>query len=65
MAWDRKHMAGEERPREGPYIVECPHCGSPPGFTCRKPSSQTSTDHEARRIKAKAHRERERRAERV
>lgn len=35
----------------GALSVECPYCGQPPGFACRKPSRQKTVPHEARSIK--------------
>jgi hypothetical protein len=37
----------------GAFSVECPECGAPPGFPCRKPKGKTQYDsHKARRERA-------------
>ena len=57
------YIAGEEEYRVGPLSIECPHCGSLPGFSCRKPSGQKYVGHLERIWKAKAQRERDRRTD--
>ena len=50
-----KKIAGEERQMRGAFSVECPECGAPPGFACRKPKGKTQYDsHKARRERAYA-----------
>jgi hypothetical protein len=45
-----KKLAGEERQMRGSYSVECPECGAPPGFACRRPKGKSQYDsHKARR----------------
>jgi hypothetical protein len=45
-----KKLAGEKRQMVGAFSVECPECGAPPGFPCRKPKGKTQYDsHKARR----------------
>ena len=48
-----KQLTGEERQMRGAFSVECPECGAPPGFACRKPKGKTQYDsHKARRERA-------------
>jgi hypothetical protein len=43
-------LLGEERQMRGAFSVQCPKCGAPPGFACRKPKGKTLYDsHKARR----------------
>src|SRR5215203_3394636 len=50
-----KNLAGEEREMVGAFSVECPECGAPPGFACRKPEGKGLYDsHKARRERAYA-----------
>jgi hypothetical protein len=45
-----KKLPGEERHMVGASSVECPECGAPPGFACRKPEGKGQYDtHKARR----------------
>ena len=45
-----KKLPGEERQLVGASAVECPECGAPPGFACRKPEGRGQYDsHRARR----------------
>jgi hypothetical protein len=46
-------LAGEERQMVGAFSVQCPECGAPPGFACRKPNRKGPYDsHKARRERA-------------
>jgi ribosomal protein L34E len=46
-------LPGEEQQMRGAFSVECPECGAPPGFACRKPKGKSSYDsHKARRERA-------------
>ena len=46
-------LPGEERQMRGAFSVQCPECGAPPGFACRKPQRKTQYDsHKARRERA-------------
>ena len=48
-------LPGEDRQMVGAFSVECPECGAPPGFPCRKPQGKTQYDsHKARRERAYA-----------
>ena len=48
-----KRLAGEERQMRGAFAVQCPECGAPPGFACRKPNGRRPYDsHKARRERA-------------
>jgi hypothetical protein len=48
-------LAGPERQMRGAFSVECPECGAPPGFACRKPRGKSQYDsHKARRERAYA-----------
>jgi hypothetical protein len=48
-----KKLAGEERQMWGAFSVDCPECGAPPGFACRKPEGKSHYDtHKARRERA-------------
>ena len=50
-----KKLPGEERQMWGAFSVECPHCGAPPGFACRKKKGKSQYDsHKARRERAYA-----------
>ncbi len=50
-----KKLPGEERQMRGAFSVECPECGAPPGFACRKPKGGSPYDsHKARRERAYA-----------
>ena len=50
-----KKLPGEERQMVGAFSVECPECGAPPGFACRKPKGRGQYDsHKARRERAYA-----------
>ena len=43
-------LSGQERQMVGAFSVQCPECGAPPGFACRKPKGKTQYDsHKARR----------------
>ncbi|HKH36730.1 MAG TPA: hypothetical protein VKA82_06090 [Rubrobacter sp.] len=45
-----KKLAGEERQMWGAFSVQCPECGAPPGFACRKVQGKGQYDsHKARR----------------
>ena len=45
-----KKLPSEERQMRGAFSVECPECGAPPGFACRKPEGKSQYDsHKARR----------------
>ena len=39
-----KRLASEERPMRGSYSVECPECGGPAGFACRRPQGKSQHD---------------------
>jgi len=48
-------LPGEERQMVGAFSVQCPECGAPPGFACRKPKGRGQYDsHKARRERAYA-----------
>ena len=48
-----RKLAGEEREHVGAFSVQCPECGAPPGFACRKPEGKGLYDsHKARRERA-------------
>ena len=48
-------LPGEERQMRGAFSVQCPECGAPPGFACRKPQGKGHYDsHKARRELAHA-----------
>jgi hypothetical protein len=50
-----RKLAGEERQMVGAFSVQCPECGAPPGFACRKPEGKGLYDsHKARRERAYA-----------
>ena len=50
-----KKLPGEQRDMVGAISVECPECGAPPGFACRKPKGKSQYDsHKARRERAYA-----------
>jgi hypothetical protein len=50
-----KKLPGEERQMVGAFSVECPECGAPPGFACRKPKGKGQYDsHKGRRERAYA-----------
>ena len=43
-------LPDEERQMRGAFSVQCPECGAPPGFACRKPNGKGPYDsHKARR----------------
>jgi hypothetical protein len=43
-------LPGQERQMRGAFSVECPECGAPPGFACRKPKGKSQHDsHKVRR----------------
>jgi hypothetical protein len=43
-------LPGEERQMWGAFSVQCPECGGPRGFACRKPQGKGPYDsHKARR----------------
>ena len=45
-----KKLPGQEQQMRGAFSVECPKCGAPPGFACRKPKGKGPYDsHKARR----------------
>jgi hypothetical protein len=37
-------LAGEERQMRGAFSVQCPECGAPPGFACRKQNGKSRYD---------------------
>ena len=42
-------LPGQERDMVGAFSVQCPECGAPPGFACRKPQGKSRYDsHKAR-----------------
>jgi hypothetical protein len=46
-------LAGQEREMRGAFSVQCPECGAPPGFACRKAKGKSPYDsHKARRERA-------------
>ena len=46
-------LAGQERQMSGAFSVQCPECGAPPGFACRKPNGKGQYDSDkARRERA-------------
>jgi hypothetical protein len=46
-------LAGQERQMRGAFSVQCPECGAPPGFACRKPKGKSRyASHKARRERA-------------
>ena len=46
-------LPGQERQMRGAFSVQCPECGAPPGFACRKPEGKGLYDsHKARRERA-------------
>jgi hypothetical protein len=50
-----KKLPGQERQMWGAFSVQCPECGAPPGFACRKPKGKGQYDsHKARRERAYA-----------
>jgi len=50
-----KKLPGEERQMRGAFSVECPECGAPPGYACRKAQGRSLYDsHKARRERAYA-----------
>jgi hypothetical protein len=45
-----KKLPGEERQMRGAFSVQCPQCGAPPGYACRKSEGKGQYDsHKARR----------------
>jgi hypothetical protein len=50
-----RKLAGEEWEHVGAFSVQCPECGAPLGFACRKPEGKGPYDsHKARRERAYA-----------
>jgi hypothetical protein len=48
-------LPGQERQMRGAFSVQCPECGAPPGFACRKSKGGSPYDsHKARRERAYA-----------
>ena len=48
-----KKLPGQEHQMWGAFSVQCPECGAPPGFACRKPNRKGPYDsHRARRERA-------------
>jgi hypothetical protein len=48
-------LPGQERQMRGAFSVQCPECGAPPGFACRKPQGKGQYDsHKTRRERAYA-----------
>jgi len=48
-------LPGQEREMRGAFSVQCPECGAPPGFACRKSKGKSQYDsHKARRERAYA-----------
>jgi hypothetical protein len=48
-------LPGQERQMRGAFSVQCPQCGAPPGFACRKPKGKSQYDsHKARSLRAYA-----------
>jgi hypothetical protein len=48
-------LSGQERQMVGAFSVECPECGAPPRFACRKSKGKSHYDsHKARRERAYA-----------
>jgi hypothetical protein len=46
-------LPDQERQMWGAFSVQCPECGAPPGFACRKPKGKGQYDsHKARRERA-------------
>jgi hypothetical protein len=46
-------LPGQERQIWGAFSVECPECGAPPGYGCRKAKGKSQYDsHKARRERA-------------
>jgi ribosomal protein L34E len=46
-------LPGQEHEMRGAFSVQCPECGAPPGFACRKPKGKSEYDsHKARRERA-------------
>jgi hypothetical protein len=37
-------LPGQERQMRGAFSVQCPECGAPPGFACRKPKGRSPYD---------------------
>ena len=47
---DYEKLPGQERQMWGAFSVECPECGAPPGYACRKAKGKSQYDsHKARR----------------
>ena len=43
-------LPGQDQQMRGAFSVQCPECGAPPGFACRKPKGKGPYDsHKARR----------------
>ena len=52
---DYNKLPGQERQMWGALSVQCPECGAPPCFACRKPKGKGEYDsHKARRESAYA-----------
>jgi len=50
---DYEKLAGEEQQMRGAFSVQCPECGAPAGFACRKEKGKGQYDsHKARRERA-------------
>jgi hypothetical protein len=48
-----KKLSGQGHQMWGAFSVQCPECGAPPGFACRKPKGKGPYDsHRARRERA-------------
>ena len=46
-------LADQEQQMRGAFSVQCPECGAPPGFACRKQNGKSQYDsHKARRERA-------------
>ena len=46
-------LADQEQQMRGAFSVQCPECGAPAGFACRKEKGKSSYDsHKARRERA-------------
>ena len=48
-------LPAQEQQMVGAFSVQCPECGAPPGFACRKPKGKYQyASHKARRERAYA-----------
>ena len=48
-----KKLPGQEQQMWGAFSVQCPECGAPPGFACRKQNRKSQyASHKARRERA-------------